>query len=53
VLHEVQNVDFVTVTRTVQEEIVVTEQLVQTQLVTDYNQVWTTILMAVKIAGST
>merc|ERR1712098_175097 len=39
VLHEVQNVDFVTVTRTVQEEIVVTEQLVQTQVVTDYNQV--------------
>merc|ERR1711874_634371 len=39
VLHEVQNVDFVTVTRTVQEEIVVTEQVVQTQVVTDYNQV--------------
>merc|ERR1712133_214218 len=39
VLHEVQNVDFVTVTRTVQEEIVVTEQLVQTQVYTDYNQV--------------
>merc|ERR1712126_179095 len=39
VLHEVQNVDFVTVTRTVQEEIVVTEQLVQTRVYTDYNQV--------------
>merc|ERR1712126_692109 len=39
VLHEVQNVDFVTVTHTVQEEIVVTEQVVQTQVVTDYNQV--------------
>merc|ERR1712126_560441 len=39
VLREVQNVDFVTVTRTVQEEIVVTEQLVQTRVYTDYNQV--------------
>merc|ERR1712126_58826 len=39
VLHEVQDVHFVTVTRTVQEEIVVTEQLVQTQVVTDYNRV--------------
>merc|ERR1712133_153802 len=39
VLHEVQDVHFVTVTRTVQEEIVVTEQVVQTQVVTDYNQV--------------
>merc|ERR1712126_499889 len=39
VLREVQNVDFVTVTRPVQEEIAVTEQLVQTQVVTDYNQV--------------
>merc|ERR1711874_761942 len=39
VLHEVQDVHFVTVTRTVQEEIVVTEHLVQTQVVTDYNLV--------------
>merc|ERR1712133_94167 len=39
VLHEVQDVHFVTVTRTVQEEIVVTEHLVQTQVVTDYNRV--------------
>merc|ERR1712126_200175 len=31
VLHEVQNVDFVTVTRTVNEEITVQEQVVQTQ----------------------
>merc|ERR1712098_902817 len=38
-LHEVQKVDFVTVTRTVQEDIAVTEALVQTQVVTDYNQV--------------
>jgi len=38
-IHEVQNVGFVTVTRTVQEDIAVTEALVQTQVITDYNQV--------------
>merc|ERR1712126_361406 len=38
VVHEVQNIDFVTVTRTVNEEITVQEQVIQTQVVTDYRQ---------------